>query len=190
MRRMLVCILTALVLVTGVPLRCLAADDRGSIRITLTKEEDRIYYGSVTLYRVGVPVSGGYRLGSGYGGGFVEEKDAQAPALAQWLAERVGIGDEIRVLDDNGCGEFRDLEEGLYLLVQTDPAEGFYPFVPFLVRLPYEGQWEVLAFPKLESLPVISPQTGDGFPMLEYGGVMAVSGLGLILCMERKRRKK
>lgn len=189
MRRKLVCILMALALVMGQSLHCAAAEETGTIRVTLTREEDRTYYGTVALYRVGVPVSGGYRLGSGFGGGFVETEDAQSPALAQWLAERVGTADGFRVLDSYGCGEFKDLEKGLYLLVQEDPAEGFYPFMPFLVQLPFEGQWEILTFPKMESVPVVLPETGDTFGVWLHTAVMTVSGLGLMVCLGKRRRK-
>lgn len=189
MRGRIVCVLAVLVMVFGLGLPCRAAEEDGSIRIMLAREEDRTYYGSVSLYRVGTPVSGGYRLGSGYGGGFVETVDAQAPALAQWLAERAGIADGIRILDSDGSGEFRRLEAGLYLLVQTDPAEGFYPFVPFLVQLPFEGQWDILALPKLESVPAETPQTGDDPNLPYYVLTMVVSGMGLGACLIRKRRK-
>lgn len=186
MRRGGICILIAFVLVFGLALPCGAAEETGSIRITLNKEEDMIYYGAVALYRVGTPVSEGYRLGSGFGGGFVSEEDSQAPALAQWLTERVGTADGIRILDSDGCGEFRSLEKGLYLIIQTDPAEGYYPFVPFLIQLPYEGQWNILAFPKLELQPVVIPQTGQDSGLYVSMAVMALSGLGLIFFLRRK----
>ena len=188
MRGKLMCMMIALFLVMGLAIPCSAAEERGAIRVSLTREEDRTYYGAVTLYRVGVPVSGGYRLGSGFGGGFVEAKDVQSTALIQWLAERVGTSDGYRVLDSWGCGEFRNLEKGLYLLVQTEPAEGFYPFVPFLVQIPSGEQWEILTFPKMEELPVELPRTGDGSGVQGYGIVMAVSGMGLMLLLKRRKR--
>lgn len=188
MHRKLVCFLLMAALVMGLAVPCRAAEEQGSIRISVPREEDRTYYGAVTLYRVGVPVSGGYRLGSGFGGGFVEAKDIQSTALIQWLAERVGTSDGYRVLDSWGCGEFRNLEKGLYLLVQTEPAEGFYPFVPFLVQMPSGEQWDILTYPKMEELPVEVPRTGDGSGVQAYGIVMAVSGMGLMLLLKRRKR--
>lgn len=188
MHRKLVCFLLVAALAMGLAIPCRAAEEQGSIRISVPREEDRTYYGAVTLYRVGVPVSGGYRLGSGFGGGFVEAKDVQSIALIQWLAERVGTPDGYRVLDSWGCGEFRNLEKGLYLLVQTEPAEGFYPFVPFLVQIPSGEQWDILTYPKMEELPAELPRTGDGSGVQAYSIVMAVSGMGLMLLLKRRKR--
>lgn len=188
MGRKLVCGLLSVVVLLGMRLPCAAAEDGGSIRVTLTREEDRTYYGTVELYRVGTEVDGGYRLGSGFGGGFVGPEDAQAPALAQWLTDRVGTADGYQVLDSYGCAEFTGLDAGLYLLVQEDPAEGFYPFLPFLVRLPWEGQWDILTFPKLESIPVAIPETGDEFLLWPFVGAMGLSSAGLLIMSGKKRK--
>ena len=186
MLRRMICVLFALIVLMGVPLRS-EATQVGSIRVVLGKDEEVVSSGSVTLYRAGKAISGGYRLSEAFGGGVVAWEDADSPALAWWLAEQAGRGrqltDWLRFCD----GEPRDCR--LYLLVQDQAAEGYYPMVPFLVQLPYEGQWDVQAVPKTERLPEELPKTGqDPTPILAAGG-MVVSGRGLVLLAGRRKRR-
>ena len=188
MLRRMICVLFALIVLMGVPLRS-EATQVGSIRVVLGKDEEVVSSGSVTLYRAGKAISGGYRLSEAFGGGVVAWEDADSPALAWWLAEQAGAGGTTLLLDADGRADFTGLGTGLYLLVQDQAAEGYYPMVPFLVQLPYEGQWDVQAVPKTERLPEELPKTGqDPTPILAGGG-MVFSGLGLVLLAGRRKRR-
>jgi len=180
----------ALVLVLAVPAN--AVED-GSIRVVLDVGDRAVTNGAVTLYRVGVPISGGYRLLEAFGGGVVREEDAFSPYLAQWLAQSAQNGTTL-LLDADGCAEFSRLDDGLYLLTQTEDMDGFYRIEPFLVSIPYEGVWNLQANPKTQPIAdgevwQAPPATGQHpAPILGAMGLV-VSGVGLFLCLGRKKRK-
>lgn len=172
--------LLSVVLLTGLGRTAAAAEETGSIRITMQPKK-----GEVTLYYVGEPVSGGYRLTEAFGGGYIKEEDANSPYLAQWLGETEVQGIQ-RLLDADGSAEFSRLEAGLYLLKQTEAAEGEDLTSPFLIQLPYCGQWNIQANPKTGSMTEV-PRTGQGpEPFLGVTG-MVLSGMGLIVCLRKKR---
>lgn len=143
--------------------------------------------GSVTLFKVGIPVSGGYVLGQEFGGGVITRKDVTSYALAQWLCEHVEYEGWSLPADDNRAAEFKGLEQGLYLVVQNGPAEGYYPFVPFLVELPWEGQWNVLARPKLQRCSTEVPLTGQGSGVYVSFFGMILSGSTLVFLLKKRK---
>lgn len=160
-----------------------AAEQTGSLRVVLEEQE-----GEIALFHVGTPVSGGYRLGNNYGGGLIKTEDVHSPRLAQWLMESADEG-RYRILDADGTAEFSRLEEGLYLLIQTETGNGFYPIQPFLITIPYGNEWHVQANPKVEPLVPEIPRTGQN-PELFIGlAGMVLSGCGLVIS-HRKFRKK
>lgn len=184
MRRKIGCIFFAIILLTGLGRPAAAAEETGSIRVTLKSSG-----GELTLYHVGSPAPGGYRLENDFGGGLIKEEDVYSPILAQWLAETAEEGGKPLLLDADDSAEFSRLEEGLYLLMQTETEYGRYPIEPFLVALPYDGQWNIQANPKTQRIEAESPQTGQSpLPFLGAAG-MLFSGTGLILCFAKRKRK-
>lgn len=185
----MVLLLTAVVLLmgTGVPTR--AAEGDGSIRISLNYGSRKTGLGAVMLYRVAEAAGQAYKLGDAFGGGLIKGEDIHAPELAGWLAEAAGEEGTRRLLDADGTAEFSHLEQGLYLVVQTEPPEGYHAFSPFLIPMPYAGQWEVQTNPKTQRLLTESPKTGQHpAPILAAMGLI-LSGLGLAACVEKLRRK-
>ena len=177
MLRKIMAMSLALLLVLSLGSRVRAAEDVGSIHITLPPGE-----GEAVLYRVGIPVPEGYRLTDAYGGGFIQEEDAASQMLALWLAETETEGIS-RILDADGSATFTRLEAGLYLVKHKDPLADEVA-LPFLVRLPDGDTWDVAASPFVEP-----PKTGQGLgPFLGAAG-MLLSGSGLLLCFMQERRK-
>lgn len=185
MRRKLVCILITVLVLLGLESESAAATQTGSIRVDL-----RFDSGSVTLYKVGSPISGGYMLRQEFGGGIISKKDVSSGVLAQWLEEQTESEGWTLPADEQGYADFSRLEEGLYLLVQTQAANGYYPFQPFLVELPYEGQWHIQANPKMEEYPTEQPQTGQSMAPFFWMGGMTASGIGLLGCLMMLRKRK
>lgn len=180
----------ALALSLVLPALCLgaeAAEGTGSIRVLLLREEAPVG-GTVALSYVGHPAEGGYRLEEAFGGGMVRQEDAHSPYLAQWLGEMAGSDAAVRELDGDGYAAFDGLEEGLYLLVQQEAQEGYSCVKPFLMELPYEGQWNLTAYPKTQELTFASPATGQHpAPILGAMG-MVLAGLGLAVCIGRRKK--
>ena len=134
---------------------------QGSICITMLDGETRVPGGKVTVYRVGQiqDVDGDYIfiLTDEYAGSQVSLEDLQSKAAAKALADYAAESDlqgEEESIDKNGDVSFPDLELGLYLIVQTKAADGYYPADPFLVSVPmYDGTrylYDVVATPKVE----------------------------------------
>lgn len=185
MRRGFVCVLLTIWLLTGLAQPAVAAVQTGSITVSWGTDS-----GSVTLYRVGTPISGGFMLRQEFGGGIISDWDVSSHALAQWLYEQAEYEGWTIQANELGEAEFPRLEQGLYLLVQERAPEGYYPFLPFLVALPYEGQWHLRAEPKMEKYPGEQPRTGEDGSIYAAAVTMAVSGMGIVFCMFRKRKKR
>lgn len=183
MRRKITALLLSALLLTGLGRTAAAAEETGSIQITLKTGE-----GEVALYYAGTPSPGGYSLTSDFGGGFIKAEDAHSPYLAKWLAETADGGTH-RLLDADGRAEFSRLEEGLYLVMQTETAAGETPITPFLVALPYNDQWNIEANPKTETSGE-APRTGQtAEPFLGAAG-MLFSCIGLVICQRKMKRKR
>ena len=93
------------------------------------------------------------------------------------------------LLDADGNAVFADLEEGLYMLVQTERIDGFYPIQPILLTIPQEEQWDVRIF--REPVPIVTelPQTGQS-PVPFFGILgMIFSATGLLLCVRKDRKQ-
>lgn len=189
MRRQLLVFAAAAVVLVGLVIPAKAVQGNGTISVTLDYEDGRIHDGELTLHLVGVPGEGGFRLHQSYGGGMIRDEDLQSPELAQWLAESVHGIQIPRILDADGNVSYTGLGEGLYLLIQSETAAGDAPIDPFLIPIPCYGQWNVMAYPKVRQLLTESPKTGQHpAPIIGAMG-MVLSGLGLILCAEKFRRK-
>lgn len=161
----------------------------GSIRLRLDVGELPVINGAFTMYRVGTPISDGYRIQEAFGGGFVRREDAVSPHLAQWLNAMEGKTGNTILMDIDGNVVFSDVEEGLFLLVQTEKTDGFYPVQPFLVTVPGEGKRNVNIV--LQPLPMVadSPPTGqDPTPYIGAVGLV-ISLAGLMLCTGGIKRR-
>lgn len=178
----------AAVLVLGLSIPASAAEE-GRVRVWLDAGELPVTNGSLTLYHVGTPTADGYRITEGFGGGIVKTEDAQSRHLALWLAESAGETGKTIHLDVDGNVCFTGLADGLYLVVQTERMDGFYPIQPFLVTIPGEESRSISVSPRTEPIVIENPQTGDPLtPLLGAMGLVA-SGVGLYLCVDKKRRK-
>ena len=118
----------------------------------------------------------------------VRHQDADSNNLAQWLAESADETGLPMLLDADGNVIYSDLEEGLYILVQTERMDGFYPIRPILVSIPEGDQWNLEIY--RQPVPVVTeiPQTGQS-PVFFLGILgMILSSAGLILCGKKSRK--
>lgn len=178
-RRISALLLTAVVLALSPKVN--ASQMRGSLEIRLDVGELPVTNGAVTLYRVGVPGEDGYRVPDRFGGGVIRREDVDSGYLAGYLAELAGSGKEL-LLDVDGRAVFSNLEEGLYLVKQTERMDGFYPFRAFLVAIPSAGAWELVKNPTVLPIAPEPPRTADASHVLPGAAGMVLSGLGLLAC--------
>ena len=187
MRKVIVS-LGLLCVLSGLVPKAAAAENYGSIRVKLDAGDLAVTNGAVTLYQVGYPVEEGYRISESFGGGIVRQQDANSSNLAQWLAESADESGMSMLLDADGNAIFPDLEEGLYILVQTERMDGFYPILPVLLTVPSEEQWHLDVY--RQPVPVVTeiPKTAQSpEPFLGILG-MVISGTGLLLCRKKVRK--
>ena len=186
MRNVMRLLSLALVLLAVVP-QAAAAETRGSLQVNMELGELPVIHGAVTLYQVGVKVEEGYRIAEGFGGGIVRQEDADSDKLAQWLAESARESGKSLLLDADGNAVFSQLEEGLYMLVQTERIDGFYPIHPVLLTVPEGDSWDVQI--RRQPVPIVTelPKTGQSpAPFLGILG-MILSSAGLLLCSKKSR---
>lgn len=187
MRRVL-CGLVLCLLMAGTIPAAMAADGYGSIQVKLDVGDLAVTNGAVTLYQVGNRIEEGYRITEGFGGGIVRLEDAESANLAQWLAESAGETGITMLLDADGSALFSELEQGLYMLVQTERMDGFYPILPVLICVPNGEQLHVELY--RQPVPVVTeiPKTGQSpLPFLGVLG-MFLSAAGLLICGKKMRK--
>ena len=151
-------------------------DKTGSISVSMIHGTEPVGGGNLIIYRVGeIVVDDGnysFSLTDAFRQSNVLLDDflTAAASLAEFAADRMLSGDEKQISAD-GSAVFSDLEPGLYLIVQTIPAQGYYLVTPSLVPLPiYDGEeyiYDIDATPKLElnkDTTIPSDPTGPGDP--------------------------
>lgn len=166
-----------------------AGEFTGSVQVTLAAGDLAVTNGAVTLYQVGIKTEEGYRITEAFGGGIVKQADADSDKLAQWLAETAEENGMTMLLDADGHAVFSELEEGLYMLVQTERMDGFYPIRPILLTIPEEERWDVRIY--REPVPVVTeiPKTGQSpLPLLGVLG-MILSSIGLLISAGKVRKR-
>lgn len=137
----------------------------GSLSVTLTdKAAGTAVGGGYTLYKVADAAVDNANLSYVFTDGFascgVSLDDLNAEGLARHLAAYAadkGIAGRTANANKNGRVQFTDLSLGLYLLVQTKAAEGYYNMESFIVSVPMSGDegwiYDVDASPKTEVRP-------------------------------------
>ena len=186
--RKAVCLLCMTICLLMTATVAMASESRGSVQVDLEAGDLAVTNGAVTLYQVGLKTEHGYTITEGFGGGMVSSEDAVSEKLALWLAESADESGSTMLLDAEGNTVFTDLEAGLYLLVQTERMDGFYPINPILLTMPQDHSWHIKLY--REPVPVVTdlPKTGQS-PMLYLGILgMILSSAGLLLCAGKEKK--
>lgn len=165
--------LLALLLILSLPLTAFAAQpnfdiaQKGSIQVTLkTAGTAASVGGKLELYKVGDAVVTNNNLTfvptDAFAASNISLSDLQASGLAGSLADyarQQNITGTVVSATASAAAVFPNLSTGLYLLVQTEAADGYLPVSPFLVSLPMysaeEGGWnyQIEATPKVQPVP-------------------------------------
>lgn len=148
MKRRIFSVLAALVLLSAMCTAVFAHDvpdmtRTGSVSVTLRHSEGTLSGGSLTVYRVGqVREDDGnysFALTEEFAGSGLSLEDLQSAALPEALAayaKEQNLTGETRQIDENGNVKFENMELGLYLFVQNEPAPGYNAVSPFLTGVP------------------------------------------------------
>ena len=167
-----------------------SAYGEGTIRVSLDPGDMAAIGGEVTVYYVGVPLEDGYRITEEFGGGMVKGEDALSPFLARWLTHTEGKVGVTQELDADGKTVFVGMPDGLYLLEQTQQAEGYYPMEPRMVSIPSNGERDVRIEQNAEPiLPEESPRTGDRLNPAFSAMLMVLTGFVLVVFVGKRRKE-
>ncbi len=199
--------------------------ETGSISVTMQHDGKAVAGGTLTAYHVARPMWQDDDYVFVYTQEFIHcdlpianlNDDETVYQFADFVADNRIEGHE-KSVDANGRVCFDELPLGLYLVVQQQPAEGYYGASPFLITVPVEAQdgwnYDVDASPKVEvykepepttpttpstpgtpsrppSTPNI-PQTGQlkwPIPVLSIAGLLLFV-LGWVLCFRKKEEKR
>lgn len=143
---------------------------KGSLTVTLRDAQSgaAMSGGELTLYRVAEAVvqDGGmtYQFVNGFENCGLSLKNLEDSALAAQLAEHrtSSAAGQAKTPDANGQLTYTELSPGLYLLVQTQAADGFETIQPFVAALPMQTEsgwvYDVDASPKVGVKKTDTPQ--------------------------------
>ncbi|MBQ2775438.1 MAG: hypothetical protein IJF40_06105 [Clostridia bacterium] len=145
---------------------------KGSITVAIKDGDKRLTGGSLTLYKVGnVTEDNGdfiFVLTDEFRASGISLENLESEQLAKDLAEYAddsGAYSNTEDIDSEGRLVYKDLDVGLYLLVQKEAAEGYLPVNPFLVSVPMvqDGAYlyDVYATPKVDDPEKIPDTTED-----------------------------
>lgn len=200
-----VSIFLAVLLLTVLPLTAYAKEvpdlnAEGSITIHLKSGAETVNSGTLIFYRVAEPIHNdgnySYQLTAPFADSGVSLEDIHSPGTAEALADYVnkqkpaGTAAEVK----NGTVVFKvpQGQLGLYLVMQSEPAEHWQPINPFLVSVPVQEngmyRYHVDATPKIGELVPVPPQPPKpDVPALPQTGqlnwpipVLAVLGMGMV----------
>lgn len=177
--RLLVCCLTAVMLIIMCQVICFADADLdinklGSITVEMRDPytDKPVSGGTLTIYKVAdIALVDGeltYIFTDEFLSSGLDISDPEAPKLPFQLSEYVDINHCIgstTAIGSDGNAVWGNMYTGLYLVRQFGPANGYYPIDSFLVTLPLciggEYIYDVNATPKMELLKTPPPPTTD-----------------------------
>lgn len=144
-----------------------------SLSIVFREDGGPVRGGDLTLFRVGEVTGSGdslrYTLTKQFAGSGVALAELSNDSLAKILAEyalQQRIEGETQDIGDDGIAHYDGLTVGVYLVVQFNAAEGYYPIRPFLISLPSTEQeqyvYDVEAAPKVEPIKGGGPDDSSG----------------------------
>lgn len=162
-KRIFICLVFLFVLIISIPVSASSDlfDKKGSITLRMEFDGTVVRGGTITLFQVGkLTIKEGdfaYISVPDFHNFDGDINDIYSSVLAQRLsvfAETNNVSGQTKTIDQNGTVAFSNIDVGLYLLVQTQAAKGYYKVSPFLVAVPQSEDgsisYEVDASPKVE----------------------------------------
>ena len=173
MLRKWICLVWVSAVILGGRVQASAVENAGTVQIIPQWCGTAVVGGRVSLCYVGSKLSKGYQVTDGLANWFLEEEELGESDWAKWLQHRAAAeGRQSAVIQESGA-VFSDLQEGVYLIEQTDTAPEFSLFEPFLLTVPNGNAWDIIVRPNVRSLKE-SPRTAD-----HPAPIIGAMGIGL-----------
>ena len=184
MLRKWICLAWAVGLILGSGVEAKAGS--GSIRIEPMWCGAPVCGVTVGVCKVGAKTEAGVVLTDGLADWQVQEDELTDGNWVNWLAQKE-IPDERHCLAGNGGALFQNLQEGIYLVRQTDDPINGRLFEPFFLGIPDGENWDVYRAPKMISRGE-PPKTGDRpTPLIGAMGI-GISVAFLMVFVDEHRR--
>ena len=180
------CFLWALVAVCDFGLNTRAAEMTGRITVQPQWCGEPVQGGVVSVVHVGEETSQGYALTDGLANWNVEAGELDDRQWIAWLAQHRRKEEIISSVGEEGA-VFEELDPGVYLIRCMEQINGNTSFLPFLMTVPSEGNWDLAANPKL-LYSGESPRTGDRpAPIIGAMGIGLSAAILMVLVDEHKK---
>lgn len=222
MRKIMIVLTVLLVLASSI--LSVAAHDvpdltrKGSITVVIDDDDKVVPGGSLLVYKVGQIFEDdgnyGFELTKDFAASKLSLADVQSRTLAKdldaYVKEKNIKGTGVKIGKD-GKAKLEDMELGLYLVMQDEPAPGYYPVNSFLIALPTmedgEYRYDVDGSPKVSPIVQVPPTTEPEEPMptdpqlpqtgamnwpvpLMCAGSIVLIGIGLSVFFSDKRKQQ
>ena len=134
-------VLLAAVLIPAVYAQTVDMERKGSITATMTYQGQPVPGGTLTVYRVASmnpadPILFHYVSPFDACNVVLDDLDFNTAVELATYVYYNNLKGLTKEIDAEGTVTFEDLEVGLYLLIQWDPAPGYYELTPFLISIP------------------------------------------------------
>lgn len=186
MHRRWICFIWGVIAALSVTVTAQASRQMGSLQIIPQWGGKTVYGGSMTICRVGTKVDNGFQLTDGLANWVIAQEDLEKEDWAGWIAQHSGRQQPGDPAPD-GSVWFRNLQEGVYLVCQKEPADQFREVKPFLIAVPQEEAWNICRTVKM-IYEGESPHTGD-----HPAPILGAMGIGLsaavLMVLGDKHRK-
>lgn len=141
--------------------------------------------GTVIMSRIGQESEGEFYITDGLANWTVTEEEIISQFFE--ITPQKGLFQEQSCAVTEDGALFRSPENGIYLISQEEPADGFYPFAPILLHIDDRTENEVILKPKLISASP-SPYTGEHpAPILGAMGLGLAAAILIVLADDRKK---
>ncbi|MGM9590916.1 MAG: hypothetical protein ACI3V0_12225 [Faecousia sp.] len=137
----------------------LGAEQTGSLQVIPVWCGEPVTGGTISLCRVGTVTDGGIQVTDGLANWILQEEDILSEQWLPWILQQSQAERKTLIRKETGA-VFCGLEEGVYLVRQTESGKGFSDIQPFLQWIPEGDGWDIVKQPSVIRLTQ-SPATGD-----------------------------
>ena len=181
------CIVCVICMTMAMGVKVKAAQQTGSLQVIPTWCGQPVAGGTVSVSWVGMKTEEGILLTDGLANWYMEETMIPSEDWISWLAQHTEEEKQLAVVQTGSGALFENLEEGIYLVEQTENAENHMPFAPVLQTIPENGQWDICVRPKLITSGE-APQTSDRpAPIIGAMGIGLSAAILMVLADSRKK---
>lgn len=187
MFRRILCILSAVGMTLIFSVSAQAEGVCGAVRVLPQWAGSNVCGGQVAIYRIGDLTPQGCRITDGLADWMVYQQELESEEFLQWSLEQNWKESAECVISADEGAYFPNLSSGLYLVVQKEPADGYYAFHPFLAALSLQQDMCPVFYP--DAVPLTEPPGTGDYPSPIITSMILSMGVVLLMIMAENRKK-